>query len=379
MPKTSDARRHWDMPKTSDARRHWRLLPHWPEGDRGLWFDGVQPCHDLDVPSHGQRLTPASLASIERFYGRYLTFLDQIDELDETATPDARVTPSRLAKYLRHLQELGYAAQTRKLAISGLRSALRIMIPDADTAWFWRPSGVPLHAWLSGPRKTFDVPRSAELYQWGLDLMRDAEHPTSRRGLAVFRDGLMIALLAARPVRRRTLANLRIGQHLIPHDGGWRLVLAPGDMKNRRALEVDLPQTLRPWIDRYLSEIRPRLLNGNESDALWIATHGRPMALTAVGLMIRARAKRRFGHEFGPHRFRHALGTTMPAADPTSPGLAATILAVGAGMVEAHYNRAGNHVAAAGLHDALEAERDALAALAERLFRERRDHDGWTV
>lgn len=367
------------MPWTPDTQRHWRLLPLWPASDRALWLRGTQACDDFDIPSYGQTLSRTSLATIERAYGRYLVFLEREGMLDAEAPPATRVTPARLASYLRHLAELDYSMRTRVLALSGLRSALRIIAPDYDTRWIWRPGGVSLARLFQGPRKSFDVPHSAELFRWGLDLMHESDKLVGVVRLATYRDGLMIALLAARPVRRRTLAGLRVNQHLMRTNERWRLVLAPEDMKNRRALEVDLPEILGPAIDRYLSDIRPRLLGNTPTDMLWIATHGRPMALTAVGLMIRVRAKRRFGQEFGPHRFRHALGTTMPAADPTNPGIAATILAIGAGMVEEHYNRAGDHVAAAGLHAALEQEQNALAALAHRLFREKAEDDLWLV
>lgn len=356
------------MPKTADDRRHWRLLPQWPELDRTLWLAGTKPCDDLDIPEYGQHLSQASLATIERMYGRYLNFLDGCGALDPLAPPASRVTPQLMAQYLRHLYDSGYMSQTIILAISGLRSTLQIIAPEYDSSWLWHPNGVSLVSRLHRNRKTFDVPHTADLFQWGIDLMNVATQATARRRLTTYRDGLMIALLAARPLRRRTFAGLMVGRHLVRQDQTWRLILEPEDMKNRRALEVPVPESLWPSIGTYLSEIRPALLRGTQTDALWIATQGSPMALTAVGLMIRVRAKKRFGVEFGPHRFRHALGTTASAVDPANPGTAAAVLAVGAGMVEKHYNRAENHVAAAGFHDALKAERTELGLIARRLF-----------
>lgn len=359
------------MPKTSDVRRHWWLLPQWPEQDRTLWLARTAPCHALDIPHYGQRLSLASLASIERAYGRYLCFLDQTDQLDPLAGPASRVSPRLVGAFLRHLRELDYMPQTLVVALSGVRSAVRIMAPELDTSWIWQPDGVPISGWLRGRRKTFDVPRTAELFQWGVTLMDESGRLAGHHAWVAYRDGLMIALLAARPLRRRTFAGLKIGEHLVKADGYWHLQLAPADMKNRRALEFDVPAMLQSRVDRYLTEIRPRLLRGPDTDAMWIAAHGRPMALTAVGLMIRVRALKRFGVEFGPHRFRHALGTTAPIVDPANPGVAASVLGIGARMVEMHYNRAENHVAADGLRDALEAERASLAPLARRLFERR--------
>jgi hypothetical protein len=68
--------------------------------------------------------------------------------------------------------------------------------------------------------------------------------------------------------------------------------------------------------------------------------------------MISGRAKKEFGVEFGPHRFRHAMGTAAPIIDPGNPA-AATVLAIGSATVERYYNRAADHVAANGYHDVL--------------------------
>src|SRR5690349_21349076 len=95
---------------------------------------------------------------------------------------------------------------------------------------------------------------------------------------------------------------------------------------------------------------------------------GPPMALKAVGLMIRYRARREIGVEIGPHWFRHPFGTTVSILDPVNPGTAATVLAIGQHTAEEHYNRSQNHVAAADHHNALAVERNSLEPLAGRLF-----------
>ncbi len=363
------------MPRTDDKRRHWRLKDQWPVRNQELWKVGTSPCDPLDIPQYGHTLAAPSLASVERQYGSYLTFLDITGDLDRNAAPEARVTHDRIARYLAHLIELGYAPQSCLLAISGLRSAMRILAPEYDSAWLWRPKGVPIARLLPGSRKTFDVPHTTELFQWGMDLMRRSDHASGRHRLIRYRDGLMIALLAGRPLRIRTFSALKLGQHLIRHDGHWRIVLGPEDMKNRRAVEFDVPTVLEAAIDRYLTEVRPQLLQNRQSDAVWISGLGSPWRSTAMDLRIRNLAKQRFGVEFGPHRFRHALGTTAPIVDPSHPGSAAAVLAIGEKTVREHYDRADAHVVASRFGQALEAERTALAHLAGRLFQDQRDDD----
>ena len=361
------------MPKTSDQHRHWILLPAWPEQDRVAWMKETGPCHALDIPSYGQSLKPASLASVERAYGRYINFLDSIGQLDVREPPGDRVTPPRVAAYIRHLGEMRYRGQTPVLLISGLASTMRILAPNRDFRWIWRPNGTSIAERLRGDRVNFHIPKASDMYSWGHELMAYGDSmPEGRDRLVALRDGLMIAMLAARPIRRRTMWGSRIGKHLIRTGSEWWLILESEDMKNGRAVEFHLPRSLSPRLEEYVSHVRPQLLRGATTDWVWIAAFGRPLALTAVGLTIRKRAIEHFGIAFGPHRFRHAVGTSAPTEDPTHPGVAAAVLAVGAGMVEKHYNRAENHVAAGGLHGAVDLERSALEPLAVSLFAARK-------
>jgi len=77
-----------------------------------------------------------------------------------------------------------------------------------------------------------------------------------------YRDGLLLALLAACPLRRRSLALLEVGRHLVRGTDGYRLRLGPAETKNGTAYGAPLPASLAPWLDRYLGEVRPRLLGG---------------------------------------------------------------------------------------------------------------------
>ncbi len=360
------------MPKTTDARRHWRLHPSWPGCDRERWLAAITPAHPLDIPCYGQTLAPASLATIERAYGRFLNWLDISDLLDEGANPEERPTPGRLADYLRHLRELGYSGQSQLLLLSGLSCAMRILAPGENWRWIVQPGGRSVLSGLRTVRTPIAVPESSQLYKWGLSLIDRAPRVSGRLMLSTYRDGVLIALLAARPLRARTLAALEIGHHLIRASDEWRLVLEAEDMKNRRSLEVSVPKTLVASLTRYIDVVRPKLLArgpaNQTSSRLWIALHGRPMAQTAVGLMIRRRAKEDLGVEFGPHRFRHAAATSASTNDPDSPALAAALLAIGARMVGKHYDRASDAIAARNFHDALAKERASLEPLAHNML-----------
>jgi site-specific recombinase XerD len=371
------------MPKTSDLRRRWRRLHEWPPSYRAAWLAATASGDDLDTPSYGRSLRPASLDTIARNFGRWLSFLDGRGELNDNIPPAQTVTPARVADYLRELKAMHYRPQSIVLAISAISCAMRIFAPEKDWHWIWKPNGVKLAAYLKGRRKEFPVPHPSELYLWGLELLTQAdaeERPRNR--LAQYRDGLIICLLAGRALRRRSFVAMQIDQNLIRRSDGWYIKFEPEDVKNRRWIEVAAPKTLEPWIDRYIGEIRPALLlraSGGGSaqriaqatTALWLSSDG--TALSAPGLTnaLWNRSGRQFDLPFATHRFRHAVGTYAPVDDPEHPGIATSLLAIGARMHEKHYNRAQDHAAETNYHIALERERAKAVALARRLIGER--------
>jgi integrase/recombinase XerD len=108
-----------------------------------------------------------------------------------------------------------------------------------------------------------------------MELMALAEAATDRRhrvNAVIFRDGLLIAALAHRPLRRRNWAGLRIGIELIPIDGRWWIVLRPRKVKNRKSARIPWPAELVPALEHYLKVYRPLLLGettDNRTAALW--------------------------------------------------------------------------------------------------------------
>jgi hypothetical protein len=77
-----------------------------------------------------------------------------------------------------------------------------------------------------------------------------------------------------------------------------------------------MPSTLAPYIDRYLDEIRPLLLQGKQSDALWITQYGEPLSYGGVSRRLKKVTHRLFGKALSPHMFRHALATSIAIDRP---------------------------------------------------------------
>lgn len=372
------------MTKSIDPRRKWRRLHEWPAAYRVAWEAATAPGDDLDQPNYGRSLQPASLATISRNFGRFISFLDGGGELDDQVPLAEYVTPARIAGYLRELQTMTYAPQSITLALSAISCTMRILAPERDWHWIWAPNGISLAPYLKGRRKELAVPHPSNLYSWGLKLMETAQTKTRARDrLAQYRDGLIICMLAGRAPRKRSFAAMRLGEHLFKNGQDWRLKFEPADVKNRRWIETSLPQSLTPWLDRYVNEILPALLerrckrrnvlpHQGDSQSVWLSTDGSALTADSLTGVLWNRSGRKFATPFATHRFRHAIGTHAPADDPEHPGLATGLLAISGAMHQKHYNRAQNHIAETRYNEALREERAKSLALARRLLAERR-------
>jgi hypothetical protein len=87
-----------------------------------------------------------------------------------------------------------------------------------------------------------------------------------KRRRVQLRDGLLIAMLAARAARLRTLFELKVGD-LRRDEEGWTFSAEPDSMKAENALSYGLPRSLAPWVDRYLVVERDELRDGAATTA----------------------------------------------------------------------------------------------------------------
>jgi integrase/recombinase XerD len=180
---------------------------------------------------------------------------------------------------------------------------------------------------------------AAELFALGLDLMVEAE--AALAGDAVdaalaFRDGLMIALLATRPLRQRNFLAIEIGRHLL-QAGGWLLTFRGEETKTHRPLEVTVPRALHAPLERYLRHWRPLLLaigrrrhpDGRGQAAgerLWVTIDGTAVSVGAQQKALAQRTQARFGWVVNVHLFRDCAATSIAAEDPDHVRMAAQLL-----------------------------------------------------
>jgi integrase len=141
-----------------------------------------------------------------------------------------------------------------------------------------------------------------------------------------FRDTLMLAILAARPLRLRNLAGIRIGRHLVRQGKVWLLTFPADEVKNRRPLEHDLPDGLAPFLATYLERIRPSFLKGAASDVLWLGFEGEPLTPHSVYLGIMWGSRRLLGVAINPHLLRDCAATSLANVSPAAALSAAALL-----------------------------------------------------
>ena len=163
---------------------------------------------------------------------------------------------------------------------------------------------------------------SAALYHLGIRLMDGAlacgKPPTSWRVQTAFRDGLIIALLALIPLRRRTLSALRIGKHLIKSGDQWSLEIPAEDVKSKRPLDYPISPELSQRIDVYVNQIRSQTAGAGTHDYLWASSRGRPMRGQVIYNSVRRRTRKALGFPINLHRFRRAAATLWSVQDPAN-------------------------------------------------------------
>jgi hypothetical protein len=141
----------------------------------------------------------------------------------------------------------------------------------------------------------------------------------------------LLAMLASRGRRLRAMSLLRVGKELIRHEQRYRIELTSAQNKTPEPDRFNLPESLTRYMRRYLHEVRPALLQGQMHDALWVNPKGGRWTAKGIQHRVMKLTLQRFGIAFGPHRLRHAIGTTAPMRDPCHPGVAAGVLGISAG------------------------------------------------
>lgn len=318
-----------------------------------LFENGCRGGDILEGGTYAEGLRPTTLQNTIKGYGRFLCVLQQRDPGSLALSPAERVTPSCMRLYLQTLLEQGNTNNTILARIMELRSALRVMYPEREFVWLTKPGGASIRKLLPVSRNLVPLFDVAELSRWGHDLMdKGLCIPASRRA-ELFRNGLLIAMLADRAPRQRSLAQLRVGHGIRRNGSDYTLAFSAAETKSKRRLEYGLHPSLTPRIEHYLNVERPRLLAGQVHDWFWVNRQGNRLAAIGIDGVIRRASKARFGLSYGTHSFRYALATAGMIANPSTPELVAAVLGNSPAVAEKYYVLGGQVEAARSLHATL--------------------------
>jgi integrase len=241
--------------------------------------------------------------------------------------PAQRISQQRVRRFV---EEMEREVRSTSIAttVCGLAYAARLIAPDKD--WAWLRSVVRGLNARANAEDRFDrlVPGWLTL-DLGIELMEIADGipgATHCAGELQYRDGLLIALLSLWPIRRRSIAALTVNRHLEFDDDGVIVLLFPEDTKSKRLESCRLPDILIPYLEKYLAEIRPRLLRGKDHERLWISFRKGALSEPQIYAVVRRRIEAAFGKSMSVHDFRRSAATFLAIDAPEKIGLMPDIL-----------------------------------------------------
>jgi integrase/recombinase XerD len=299
-------------------------IAQWPMMDQELWSRGLREGGLFDVTGAAARWSAESRRKTASGYGRWLHWLESNAQCDHHAPPGQRVTPDRVAAYLRELSAT-LAPGSVLCRMQELSDALRVLAPDGERKWLAHARRAAAARARPVRDKRGRLRAVGELVALGERLMADAGQSPNRppRSRAVqYRDGLMIALLAYRPVRQKNLASMRLGTNVVEQNGRHWMLFSGTETKSRVPYHAMFPDVLEDKLRLYLTVWRPILISGAPggvepgSDALWISGAGTRLTQGALADRIEKHTKAAFGQSIPPHWFRDAAATSIAIENP---------------------------------------------------------------
>jgi integrase len=305
-------------------------LPYaqWPAADRLLW-EKAMDADDPFAEGGGARLAKSSQENYLVAWRRFLGFLTTHEPSALEVAPMERITMERVRAFVAHLAATNIPGSVAS-HFAAFYHAVRVMMPESDWTWLKVVNG-RLHRAAPAPAPAGPVITSIQLLELGQQLMDECkltpDTPISKDDAVRYRDGFMIALLAFITLRRKNLAELEIGRHLVRWDDRWFVIVPGEEVKTKTPIEFPVPELLEPYLCCYLDLVRPRLLRDPNCAALWVSSQGGPLSYGMIGAAIRRRSMSRLGLRIATHDARDAAATTWALFAPEKIGVARDLLA----------------------------------------------------
>jgi integrase/recombinase XerD len=324
-------------------------LAIWPEYDRSIWIEAQLGTGPGSGDNPAVNWSKRTVKNREVGYGQYLSWLHRAGILVESETIAARISPERLAGFTGDLKSR-LASVSVGMTVASLAAAARALAPDVDWSWLSRrATRLKLNSKPSRDKR-HAMQHTLDLYKFGKQLMDTAGAANGKNVLTVqrYQAGLIVALLAARPLRIRNFQAISIGTSLRWEGRRYWLTFSAEDTKTGAAIDEPLPDDLIPYLEAFLQSWRPVLVrraskvNGDPAHRrLWVDRYGAPMRENTLRSMIERYTKNRFGTAIWPHLFRDCLLTSLAVDQPDLMSISATLLGhAKSDTGNKHYNQA---------------------------------------
>lgn len=304
----------------------------WPAQDAALWLAAKEAGDPLEKPGVASQWSPATVRMTESGYGSFLSWQLVRGQLDTDRRPIDRISQETVRAFIKDY-EVGRAELTVAAAVRGVAYVFRATHPPHGIPWLTKLAHYMSNTAKPSKSKVDRMASVPELLDLADKLMkagRSKFEDGRRSGGQTYRDGLMIAMLANRPLRVRNFAALKIGQALTWDAKNFHVVFSgAGETKKGNIIEFDLPRALIAPMRWYLDEARPILRERAklpDDDLLWVGRRGTSMDGHEIFQRITTVTKRHLGRSVNPHLFRDCVATTVAIHDSRHVGIVTHVL-----------------------------------------------------
>jgi integrase/recombinase XerD len=338
------------MPKTKRADRLGPWLEEWPADDRRAMersFDPSDGCDFVESDDCVDSGLAAHWSDEYRFnnvtaYTYWVRFLRSRGALDPNEAPHERVTRARLNAYAKTLARVSLFA--RLTYIRGIHNILRVIAPKAKPKYLIRLIRL-LKRTAEPSRDQRDLlVAPSDMFYAGIDRMQRVmvDSETSIVSAMVFSDGLMMSAIICKALRKRNFVGMLQGRNITRNVMEvYEIRFSAVETKARRRIQAELSAKLTPFIDHWFNKIRPMLLRGRASDAMWITSTGSDMTASTFYKRFCKATKIELGVRINPHLPRKIVATGVAIASPKDVRMVASLLDQSTDQMEA-YNLADN-------------------------------------
>ena len=316
------------MTRTTQPRER-LYVEEWPPALSRAWRDAVHPSAMFDDSGLASGWSGTARQSVENGLGHYLGFLSRIGGVGSNTQVEQLCNPDWLRRYHRFCKERRLSPATIATRFNMLNEALRVMAPKMNRVRLVKGLRRLQATERAHRRKEIPPVSASDLYFAGIARMeRVQDQGYQKRDVQAvqFGDGLMMTILALKPIRIRTLARMDVGQHLSRKGDRYVVSFSAGETKNAHPVYADLPIELTPFVEDWLKVYRPVLLGSSVTPAMWVSCYRDRMAAATIYMRFCASTFEELGHRINPHMVRSIVATSVSISIPSEARIIPSLL-----------------------------------------------------